>query len=62
MVKKSHSIDLIDSNIWLNNNREIVDKYNLTKVIEPMVELEDVLEYCRIFDEEVVYAKDYHSK
>ena len=60
--QKVYTVTRISSNLWMDNNKQLVDKYNLTKVLAPSVTLEDVLEYCRIFDEEVIYAKDYHSK
>ena len=60
--QKMYTVTRIGSDYWINNNKLIVEKYNLTKVLTPSVNLEDVMEYCKIFDEEVVYAKDYHSK
>ena len=60
--QKMYTVTSIGGDRWIDNNKQLVDKYNLTKVLSPGVNLEDVLEYCRIFDEEVVYAKDYHSK
>lgn len=57
-----YTITSIGNGDWIRNNKPIVGEYKLTKVLTPSVTLEDVLEYCKIFDEEVVYAKDYHSK
>jgi hypothetical protein len=57
-----YTITSIGNGDWIRNNKQLVDKYNLTKVLAPSVNLEDVMEYCKIFDEEVIYAKDYHSK
>ena len=57
-----YTVTVVGNGHWIQNNKLIVDEYKLNRMLVPRVNLEDVLEYCKIFDEEVIYAKDYHSK
>ena len=60
--KQRYTVTVVGDGHWIQNNKLIVDEYKLNRVLSPSVNLEDVLEYCKIFDEELIYAKDYHSK